>query len=222
MISRNPLPPPPPPEGIRFWPDRGARLAERDAALAELAGRGLTAGRLALLGLLGVVTALGWAALGLAVRSLETGGLGYPTGLVALVLALALLVPAVAGAALWLRRGRAVRERLAAWVAVGPDPVTDERLRAHGRTVMWLLPSVAVCLAGLALTLRGCATLMTALGGGAGTEPVTLGETVYALGLGATVLATGLLGLFQAVEHQRWAGRLLHPVPVRARGGAHR
>ncbi|AXG79762.1 hypothetical protein [Streptomyces paludis] len=200
--------------------DRDALLADRTEIMAELARRGLSVGRLAVLWLLGAVGVAGWAAVGLAVRSVETGGLGVLTGLVSLVLALVLLVPAAIGAGKWLNGGRDVRQRLEAWAALGR--VTDSGLRVHARCVGWLLPSVALCLLGLATVLPACVAIMDATDGSADAESFTLGGVTYSLGLGATVLLTGLLGLFQTVDHQLWAERLLHPVPVRRGGGAHR
>ncbi|MEW1721140.1 hypothetical protein [Streptomyces sp. NPDC093109] len=200
--------------------DREALLADRDRVMAELARRGLSVGRLAVLWLLGAVAVGGWAAVGLAVRSLEDGGLGLGTGVVSLALALVLLVPAAIGAGRWLSVGRDVRQRLDEWAAL--DRVTDPGLRVHERCVGWLLPSVALSLLGLATILPACVAITEATAASTAPESFTLGGVAYSLGLGVTVLLTGLLGLFQAVDHQLWAGRLLHPVPVRRGGGAHR
>ncbi|MFD5034061.1 hypothetical protein ACFVWX_22015 [Streptomyces sp. NPDC058220] len=216
MISRTPLPPPPPPEEIRSWPDREALLADRAAAMTVLTGRGLAIGRLLLLWLLAAVAVIGWAAVGLAIQSFEEGGLAQATGLAALVLAAVFLVPAGVGLGFWLRGGHDVRQRLDAWAALGQDPATDVRLRAPARCVAWLLPSVLLCLLGA----WGVGHGWTAAGNGP--EPVTVGDAVYALGLEATVLLTGLLGIARSVAHQRWSARLLSPVPVRRGGGAHR
>ncbi|MFF2522013.1 hypothetical protein [Streptomyces liangshanensis] len=187
-------------------------LAERDATVLALARRALAVRRLLLLWAAAAVAVLGWAAVGLAVRSIEDGGLGLLNGLVALVLAAALLISAAVALGLWVRRDRDVRDRLDAWAFLGPEPVTDQRVRAHGRSVLWLLPSVCLCLAGTAVAVRAAARMDT----------VTLSATAYALGLGGTLLVTGLLGLVRSLGHQRWAGRLLDPVPVRGGGGAHR
>ncbi|MDX3852180.1 hypothetical protein [Streptomyces sp. AK02-01A] len=216
MISRAALPPPPPPEETCPWPDREARLADRAAAMVTLTGRGLGIGRLVLLWLVAAVAVVGWAAVGLAIESFEQGGLGQVTGLVALVLAAVFLVPAAVAVGFWLSRGRDIRQRLDAWAALGPDRATDVRLRAHWRSVVWLLPSVVLCLLGVWETVRAVRPT------GAGTESVTVGETVYALGLGITVLVTGLLGVTQSLRHQSWSERLLTPGPVRGGGGAHR
>ncbi|MEU3187288.1 hypothetical protein ABZ707_24255 [Streptomyces sp. NPDC006923] len=216
MISRAALPPLPPPEESCPWPDREARLADRAAAMAALTRRGLAIGRLVLLWLLAAVAVVGWAAVGLAIESFERGGLGEITGLVALVLAAVFLVPAAVALGLWLGRGRDIRQRLDAWAALGPDRATDVRLRAHRRSVLWLLPSVVLCLLGAWETVR------VVRAAGAGAASATVGETVYALGLGITVLVTGLLGVTQSLRHQSWSERLLTPVPVRGGGGAHR
>ncbi|MFJ2648761.1 hypothetical protein ACIO1C_18755 [Streptomyces sp. NPDC087420] len=230
MINRLALPPyppePPPEEGFEAWAgeeaDAGVEdgfgglspelLAERDATVVVLAERALAVRRLLLLWGIAAVAVLGWAAVGLAVRSIEDGGLGLLSGLVALVLAAVLLIPAAVALGLWVRRNQDVRDRLDAWAYLGPEPVTDERVRAHGRSVLWLLPSVVLCLAGTAVAGRAVTRMDT----------VTLSATAYALGLGGTLLVTGLLGLVRSVGHQRWAGRLLDPVPVRRGGGAHR
>jgi len=215
MISRHPLPPPPPPlsdDLPALAPDDDALVADRDAAMLELAARGLSVWRLLLLWLTAGVAVLGWAALGLASDSFEQGGLGALTGLVALVLAALFLVPASIGIAIWVHTGREIRDRLDDWADVGADPVTDERLRVQRRCAGWLLPSAAICLLGVWM-------LMSASDG---SGSVTVGQMLYAYGLGATVLLTGVLGALRAAGHQRWSGRLLRPVPIRERGGAHR
>ncbi|RDG35604.1 hypothetical protein [Streptomyces corynorhini] len=223
MISRAPLPPPPP--EIRSWSDQEARLAVRDGAMAELARRGLSAVGLVLLWLLGAVAVVGWAALGLAVRSVETGGLAYATAPAALILGLFLLGAAGVGLALWASRGREVRRRLADWAGVGPvrpDLVTHRRLRATGRCAAWLLPSVALCLLGLRAALPVGGRLMTASEDAVAAQSLVFGDVVYAAGMGATLLLTGVLGLIRSVDHQRWAARYLRRIPDRRGGGAHR
>lgn len=232
MISRRSLPPYPPEpapdggavsdapsdaqSGTQSGTPAGAlppvSSAERDAAVLALTGHVLTLGRLLLLWLTAGLAVLGCAAVALAVRSFEDGGLGLPAGGVALVLAAVFLVPAAAGLGLWLSRGQDVRDRLDAWAYSGLEPVTDRRVRAHGRCVAWLLPSVALCLAGVTTAVRAAGRL----------ETVTLSDSTYALGVSCILLVTGLLGVVQSLGHQRWAGRLLDPVPIRARGGAHR
>ncbi|MFE4367277.1 hypothetical protein ACFRMN_03290 [Streptomyces sp. NPDC056835] len=220
MISRAPLPPPPPPQEPGPWPDHAARLAERAGTMVELSRRGLSLGRLVALWLTGALAVIGWAAVGTAIQSFEGSGLGLMTGVVALGLAAVLLIPAAVGVGFWLSRGRVIRERLDAWARSVPEPVTDIRLGAHRRSVMWLLPSVLMCLVGVWVTGRALAEAASA--GAVGRESVTLGEMAYALGLGGTLLATGLLGLVPSVRHQCWSERLMRSVPVRGRGGAHR
>ncbi|MEV6424094.1 hypothetical protein [Streptomyces sp. NPDC051662] len=219
MISRAPLPPSPPSQEQGPCPDHAARLAERTQVMVALSRRGLSLGRLVALWLTGALAVVGWAAVGTAVQSFEGGGLGLAGGVVALGLAAVLLIPAGVAVGFWLSRGRVIRERLEAWARFVPEPVTDPRLGAHGRSVMWLLPSVLLCLVGVWLTGRAA----TGAGGVAGRESATLGETAYALGLGITLLATGLLGLVPSVRHQYWSEQLMRrPVPVRRGGGTHR
>ncbi|MFJ9028424.1 hypothetical protein ACIRQP_07845 [Streptomyces sp. NPDC102274] len=221
MISRAPLPPPPPPQEQSPWPDdHAAELAERARTMVELSRRGLSLGRLVALWLTGALAVLGWAAVGTAIQSFEGGGLGLMTGVVALGLAAFLLVPAAVAVGFWLSRGRVIRERLDAWARFAPEPVTDIRLGAHRRSVMWLLPSMLLCLVGIWVTGRALAEAGS--GGAVGRESVTLGETAYALGLGVTLLVTGLLGLVPSVRHQYWSGGLMRPVLIRGGGGAHR
>ncbi|MEV4971428.1 hypothetical protein [Streptomyces scopuliridis] len=220
MISRAPLPPPPPSQEQGPWPDHAVRLAERAQTMVELSRRGLSFGRLVVLWLTGALAVVGWAAVGTAIQSFEGGGLGVMTGLVALGLAAVLLIPAGVAVGFWLSRGRVIRERLDAWARFAPEPVTDIRLEAHRRSVLWLLPSVLLCLVGVWVTGRALAEAGS--GGVTGRESATLGETAYALGLGITLLVTGLLGLVPSVRHQCWSGRLMNTVPVRRGGGAHR
>ncbi|WP_046508810.1 hypothetical protein [Streptomyces odonnellii] len=210
------LPEPPPPLHLRTWPDHEALLADRAAALATLTVRRLGIGRLVLLWLLGAVGVVGWAAVGLAIQSFEQGGLGQVTGLVALFLAAFLLIPAGVALGFWLERGRTVRLLLEAWADLARDPAVDGRVRAHRRCVLWLLPSLALCLLGVWATSSAWSSATT------GPGSATVGETVYALGLGLTVLATGVLGAVQSYAHQSWSGRFLSPVPERWGGGAHR
>ncbi|MGW4238476.1 hypothetical protein ACWEJP_16830 [Streptomyces sp. NPDC004749] len=248
MIVRRPLPPPPP-EDPHAWPDRETMLADRAAALTELTRRRLAAGRLVLLWLTGLAAAVGWAAAGLAVRSLELGGLNLPTALAALVLAAVLLAVAGVGLDFWLRQGRVVRERLEAWADLARDPATDVRARARRRYVTWLVVSLALCAVG-AWTLFHLVAPGADAGAGAaaGTVPGAgsvsgtgnalvpdrepgapadadsggLGGTVYVLGWSVTCLITGLLGVARSVGHQHWSERLLSAVPERWGGGAHR
>jgi hypothetical protein len=193
-------------------PEGEALLAARTAAMAELAVRGLGTGRLVLLWLTGATAVVGWAALGLAVQGFQEGGPGDVTALVGSVVGVFFLGSAALALTFWVGHGRDIRRSLDAWADLGTDLVTDVRLRAQGRCVGWLLPSAALSVLGLWATVRA----------GERPEPVTVGEMVYALGLGATTLAAGLLGVVQAVGHQRWSERLLSAIPVRRGGGAHR
>ncbi|MFC9649281.1 MULTISPECIES: hypothetical protein [unclassified Streptomyces] len=220
MISRAPLPPPPPSEEPGPWPDHAALLAERTQAMVELSRRGLSLGRLVTLWLTGALAVVGWAAVGTAIQSFEGGGLGLMTGVVSLGLAAVLLVVAAVVVGFWLSRGRLIRERLAAWAEFAPERVTDIRLGAHRRSVMWLLPSVLLCLVGMWVTGRALIEAMS--GGATGRESVALGETAYALGLGGTLLVTGLLGLVPSVRHQCWSEWFTGPELIRGGGGAHR
>ncbi|MFJ4919936.1 hypothetical protein [Streptomyces sp. NPDC088725] len=201
-----------PDDDLSYWADDESLLADRTAAMLWLTGRGLAVERLLLLWGAGLAAVLGWAAVGLAVQSFEAVGLGTASGLVALGLGVVLLVPAVIVAGVWIGRGQDIRRQLVDWAGLGPVPVTDARLRAQRRCVLWLLPSAALCVAGVVATVRALVR----------PAAVTVGETVYALGFGGTVLLTGLFGVVQAVGHQLWSGTLLNAVPVRRRGGAHR
>jgi hypothetical protein len=209
MISRSvPLPPPPADGGA----DDAALLVERAAAMTRLVRRGLALKRLLLLWGTGAGAVLGWAAVGLAVQEFQAGGLGALGGLVALVLGGVLLVPAAVVAGFWLAKGPVFRRELDEWADRGSLPVTDVGLRAQAGCVLWLLPSAALAVVGAVLTGMGATR--------AGS--VTVGEMVYTMGSGGTVLLTGLFGAFQAVAHQRWSGQLLTAVPFRRGGGAHR
>ncbi|MFE4056581.1 hypothetical protein ACFXP3_09845 [Streptomyces sp. NPDC059096] len=214
MITRRPLPPFPPPEELRDWPDGAARLADRSMALAELSRRGLAMARLVLLWLLGAVVVLGWACVGLAVQNFGEGGFDPVSGLVALFLAAVLVVPAAVALGFWLSRGRAIRLRLEAWADLDPVPVREAQSLAHRRSVLWLLPSAALCLAGACVVGLALAE--------ASAKASRVSGTTYLTGLGATVLLTGVLGLAQALAQRRWTAPFRHPVPVRRGGGAHR
>ncbi|KIF76259.1 hypothetical protein QR77_24940 [Streptomyces sp. 150FB] len=189
-----------------------ALLADRSVEMALLVRRFLSAGRLGTLWGAGLAAVLGWAAVGLAVESFAGGGLAAVSGLVLLFLALIFLGAAVVTLGFWGAGSRRIRRDLDDWADAGSVPVTDVRLRAQRRCVLWLLPSAALSVAGAAVT----ALVVTRL------DTVTVSHLVYAFGLGVTTLLTGLLGVFQAVAHQRWSGQLLTAVPLRTPGGAHR
>ncbi|WP_405795609.1 hypothetical protein [Streptomyces sp. NBC_01506] len=215
MSRRSPLPPPPPPEHVRAWPDRRALLADRARAIGELRRRGLAVAPLLLLWAYGLVAALGWAFCSLGLGSFEERGAGYVTGVVELTLGLIFLVPAVIGIGFGVAKDRTVRGRLDAWAALGPDPENDHRLRAGARSAVWLGLSGVLCVIGFALAVTGVA------------QPSSpgVGETAYLVGTGVIALVIGALGVLRAVGHQRWAGRVLSPVPPRegdGGGGGHR
>ncbi|MFE2939642.1 hypothetical protein ACFXKG_11385 [Streptomyces sp. NPDC059255] len=214
MINRRSLPPPPPPEELCSWPDDAARLADRSTALVELSRRGLGIVRLVLLWLTGAVAVLGWACVGLAVQSFGEVGFDPVSGVVALILAAVLLVPAAIALGFWLHRGHVIRLRLEAWAALDPAPVSEAQSLAHRRSVLWLLPSVALCLAGVGLVGAALAE--------ASSRTAKVSSTTYLVGLGATVLLTGILGLAQSFSQRRWSAQLRNTVPVRRGGGAHR
>ncbi|MFJ8002014.1 hypothetical protein ACIQ7D_33735 [Streptomyces sp. NPDC096310] len=214
MITRRPLPPSPPPEELRDWPDDAARLADRSLALAELSRRALGIVRLLLLWLLGAVAVLGWACVGLAVQSFGEGGFDPVAGVVALVLAAVLLVPAAVALGFWLNQGRVIRRRLEEWADLDPAPVSEAQSLAHRRSVLWLLPSVALCLAGACVMGLALAE--------ASSKASKVSGTTYLTGLGATVLLTGVVGLAQSLLQRRWSAPFQNPVPARRGGGAHR
>ncbi|MFJ2177320.1 hypothetical protein ACIOHE_31070 [Streptomyces sp. NPDC087851] len=214
MIPRRPLPPPPPSEELRAWPDEAARLADRSMALAELSRRGLGIARLLLLWLLGAVAVLGWASVGLAIQSFGEGGFDPVGGIVALILAAILLVPVAIALGFWLRKGRVIRLRLEEWADLDPAPVGEAQSLSHRRSVLWLLPSVALCLAGVGLVGIALAE--------ASERTSKVSGTTYQVGLGVTVLLTGILGLTQALAQRRWSAQFHQPVPARRGGGSHR
>ncbi|MEV7088974.1 hypothetical protein AB0O07_24325 [Streptomyces sp. NPDC093085] len=214
MITRRPLPPAPPPEDEPAWPDEAALLAERATALAELTRRGLGVARLLGLWLLAGAAALGWACVALAVQSLGETGFDPVGGAVALFLAALLLIPAAVGFGFWLHRGAVIRQRLTAWAELTDEPAADERALAHSRSVLWLLPSVV-------LSPAGAGVIGVALAEASSRETAVSG-TAYQLGLGATILLTGAVGIAQALTQRHWAVRLRPRLPPRPRGGAHR
>jgi hypothetical protein len=161
---------------------------------------------------LGLVAALGWVLVSLGLDHFEDRSADYPTGLVELVLGVIVLIPAVIGAGFDVARDHLVRDGLDAWAELGPDPEGDHRLRAGARSAVWLGLSVVLCLIGLGLALTG----------GGQPEYAGVGEVAYLVGIGVIALVVGVLGAVRAVLHQRWAERVLSPVPPRGCGGAHR
>ncbi|MFJ9074440.1 hypothetical protein ACIRO3_04190 [Streptomyces sp. NPDC102278] len=203
-MSRRDLPPPPPPAHLREWLDESVVRADRARSLAELVRRSLGLERLLLLWAVAAVFALGWSFVGMALMAFEEGGpLARVLGLVFAALAAGVVVPA----GIWFGRGarldRRIRQLQCAWAASDRDPAVDRRLRAPGRSLAWLLASLALGVLGLRVTF-GAAT---------GTRP---GEGPYAelllpMGLGLILWVTALLGLGKAGAHYRWAVCALRP-----------
>lgn len=187
-------------------------LAERALAMGELRRRSLTVAGLLLLWSLGLVAGFGWVLFSLGLGHFEDRTADFITGFVELVLGVIVLVPAVIGAGFSVARDRVVRHRLDAWAELGPDPENDHRLRAGGRSAVWLGLSLALCVIGLGLALTG----------GGQSDSAGVGEVAYLVGIGVITLVVGVLGAVRAVAHQRWARYVLSPAPRRGRGGAHR
>ncbi|MFF4577698.1 hypothetical protein ACFY15_04715 [Streptomyces sp. NPDC001373] len=208
MPSRRDLPPPPPPAHLRDWLDESVVRADRARFLADLSRRSLGLGRLALLWLVAAVFALGWTFVGMAVMTFESGaGPDHLSGAVFAVMGLGVLGPA----GYWFVRGarqeRRVHRLLCAWVVAGRDPGTDAVLRAPGRSLVWLVASLAL----------GAVGLWTAFAAAAGARPDTdtVGQIAYVMGLGMILWITALLGLAKAATHYSWSLRARTP-----RGGA--
>ncbi|MCY0917553.1 hypothetical protein OS965_05080 [Streptomyces sp. H27-G5] len=197
-MPRRDLPPPPPPAHLREWLDESVVRADRARSLAELVRHNLGIERLLLLWAAAAVFALGWSFVGMALMAFEEGGpLACALGLVFAALAAGVLVPA----GIWFGRGarldRRIRQLQCAWAASDRDPAADRRLRAPGRSLAWLLASLALGALGLRVTF----------GAAAGTRP---GEGAYpelflTMGLGLILWVTALLGLGKAGAHYRWA-----------------
>ncbi|MFJ3900520.1 hypothetical protein [Streptomyces sp. NPDC090025] len=198
------LPPPPPPAGFAVWPDRAARLADRAAALDELARRLLGPGRMALFLAWLLLLETGWGLIGLGFAGVGGGGVADPfemlVGIFAGAVGIAVLVPAVWLTLRGLGRDRTARERLLQWAALDRDPVADARLRAPGASVRWLLLSFALCAVGLWASFAAPARATPGNGG----YPLV----VYGIGAGLILWVTGLTGLAKAVGHYRLAVRL--------------
>ncbi|MFD9535115.1 hypothetical protein [Streptomyces sp. NPDC060010] len=173
-------------------------------SLAELVRHNLGIERLLLLWAVAAVFALGWSFVGMALMAFEEGGpLARALGLVFAALAAGVLV----SGGIWFGRGarldRRIRQLQCAWAASDRDPAADRRLRAPGRSLAWLLSSLALGALGLRVTF----------GAAAGTRP---GEGAYAelvltMGLGLILWVTALLGLGKAGAHYRWALCALRP-----------
>lgn len=203
-MPRRDLPPPSPPAQLRARPNEDALREQRVGHPVELARQSLGLGRLLLLWTVAAVFALGWSFLGMALMAFEEqgGALEALIGGVFAVLGLGVLVPAGFWCLWGVRRDREVRLRLRAWAgaeAAVPDPATEARLRAPGRSLGWLVSSCAMGAMGLWVTFGAAA--------GFGPGGATYGEIAYAMGVGVILWITGLLGAGKAVTHYRWARR---------------
>ncbi|MFI8519052.1 hypothetical protein ACIGEZ_14665 [Streptomyces sp. NPDC085481] len=203
MSPRSPLPPPPPPTELRSWPDREALLADRALALDALGRRLLGVGRLALFLATFLLLQLGWGLVGVALTSI--GGplldpLTLLVDLVAAVLGVGVLVPAVWLTVRGVRRDRTVRERLAGWAALDRHAPTDSRLRAPVLSACWLLLSFAMCAVGLWIGFAAPVNATRDNGG--------YGFVAYGMGVALILWVTGLTGLAKAAGHYRMALRL--------------
>ncbi|MFJ5550818.1 hypothetical protein [Streptomyces sp. NPDC093225] len=222
-MFRRDLPHPPPPAHIR--PRPAARTAggaggtcgarghdgpggpaaavvareERARVLAELVRCSLGYGRLLLMWCVSAVAALGWSFLGMAGMSFGRGGAENILGLFFAALGAGVLVPAGFGLAAAVRLDREARRLLCAWAASGRDPAGDPRHRAPGRSLVWLLSSLAVCALGLWVSF-GVAVRPRSGG-------TAYGEVVYFMGLAVILWITGLAGVAKAAVHYRWAVR---------------
>ncbi|MFJ6798676.1 hypothetical protein [Streptomyces sp. NPDC091268] len=201
-MPRRDLPPPPPPAHLRDWTDEAAVRADRARFLRELGQRSLGLGRLLLLWAVSAVFALGWSFVGMALMAFEEDDpVSFLLGLVFVVLGAGVLVPAGFWLASGARRDRQVRRLLCAWAEWDRDPAADSRVRAPGRSLAWLLASLAVGALGLWVTFG------VAVSARPGED--TYAEVAYYMGLGLILWITGLLGLGKAGAHYRWAVRAL-------------
>ncbi|NBE53448.1 hypothetical protein [Streptomyces boluensis] len=193
-MPRPPLPPPPPPPHLRTWPNRDALLHDRSGALELLRRRSLGLAQLGQLWLLCLLALFGWSAVA---GGVQMGSAGFPdlvAGVLVAVIGLAIMAPAVIFTVLWSRRHRRVRELLDAWLVLDRQPAVDDRLRAPGLSLTWLLLSFALCALGIwssygaAAAASGSDALFTAWLG---------------IGGGVILWTTGLLGIRKAVTHRK-------------------
>ncbi|MEU9159403.1 hypothetical protein AB0D29_03825 [Streptomyces sp. NPDC048424] len=206
-MPRRDLPPPPPPAHLRAWTDEGHVRADRARFLRDLGQRSLGIGQLLLLWAVSAVFALGWSFVGMALVAFEQGDpVSFVLALVFLVLGAGVLVPAGFWFAWGARRDREVRRLLCAWAEAGRDPEADARMRAPGRSLTWLLSSLALGAAGLWVTFG------VAVSARPGEE--TYGEVAYYMGLGMILWITALLGIAKATAHYRWALRTTRTTPT--------
>lgn len=178
-------------------------LADRARALEELHRRSIGVPVLAGLWSLAGAFAVGWVLFASALRSLlETPDpLGMLFAGVLAVVGLGFMVPAGLLIGFGLARDGRVRGGLRAWGALDSDPPRDAAFVTPGLGLTWLLPSFALCGAGLWLCFVVPATAQR------GED--TLPGVVLLMGLGMTAWLTGLIGAAKAVAHYRWALRLL-------------
>lgn len=195
------LPPPPPPVEIRSWPDRGTMLADRSVVLAELVKMHVGPGRLGLLWMWAGIAAIGWSLVGSAIVMFEQAidlvdFVSVIGGIISLVVGAAVLIPAVVFSCLGVARDRKVRTLLTAWGALDRDPERDRLLRMPGTSLVWLLLSFVLGVAGLALCVIGPASARP------GRE--TYGLVALMMGLGMVAWLTALTGAVTALAHRRW------------------
>ncbi|MDJ0383428.1 hypothetical protein [Streptomyces sp. G-G2] len=205
-MPRRDLPPPPPPTHLRAWLDDAVVRADRARFLTDLGRLSLGAARLLTLWLVSAVFALGWSFVGMALMAFEEGGAAEKfVGAVFLVLGAGVLVPAGFWFVWGAKRDREVRRLLCAWAGFEREPGDAALLRAPGRSLGWLLSSLALSGLGLWVTFGSAGTARP------GTD--TYGEVAYFMGLGMILWITGLLGAGKAAAHYRWALRALRPGP---------
>ncbi|MFJ4619204.1 hypothetical protein [Streptomyces sp. NPDC088812] len=201
------LPPPPPPSHLGAWPDRSALLADRERALDVLHRCSLGVHRVLLLWLLALAAIIGWSLLVLPVQQFEekdpTGSLLGP---VFALIGVAALTPSVTAVVLAIRRDHRTRQLLEAWLALDSHPLSDARLRSPGLSLFWLLSSLTVAAIGL------WASFVSAVGARPG--PSAYADIALGMGTGTILWLTGLIGVVKAVQHYRWALRVLGPTPA--------
>ncbi|WP_231626383.1 hypothetical protein [Streptomyces apocyni] len=170
-------------------------LADRATALQVLRTRGLGAGRLLLLWLMGALGALGWVLLTMPLQGLGPRGdkMMLMMGPLLVPLGLGALVPAALVMVSGIRRDREVRGLMDEWRDLDREPGADARLRAPGRSLAWLLLSFAPCALGLWVSFETAAAALT------------VPDAVLGMGAGVALWVTGLLGIAKAFSYRSWA-----------------